>query len=158
MSDLELVSRLRCCNLKEVCDVPYKGLVIPARLTKVLDGDTVKVIILLGEHPLALKVRLAGIDAPETTLKGQTTQLEKDAGLAVKKYVCDLLQDIVYIKLTQLDKYGGRYVGNVYVTPSCAVKDDCVSKKLLALKYAKAYDGGKKALWEIKELEHITQR
>lgn len=160
MSESQLIERLKNCNINQVCDIPFKNIIIPARVTKVIDGDTIKVVILLGEHPLSIKVRLTGIDAPETTLKGNTTQLEKDAGLIVKEYVCGLLdlQSIVYVKLVQADKYGGRYVGHVYKTKKCIDCNTCISQRLLNLKYAKLYDGGKKSVWTDAELKHIVSR
>jgi endonuclease YncB( thermonuclease family) len=155
----DLTAMLRACNLNEVYDVPYKDLVTLARLVKVIDGDTIKVLILLGTQPLSLKVRLVGIDAPEVTLKGRTTLLEKTAGLVVKQYVFNLLKGSeVYIKLTKLDKYGGRYVGHVYKTQACVQNNNCISTQLLSLKYAKAYDGGKKITWETKDLEYIIKQ
>ena len=158
-SEHELINKLQCCSIDTACSVPYKNKVIPAKLIKVLDGDTIQVIILTGDYPYLIKVRLEGIDAPETSLKGTTTALEKQAGLKVKEYVKELTSSssIVYIKLTCIDKYGGRFVGKVYLSSQHAQKEKCLSSHLAALRYAKNYDGGKKSTWSVAELEEIMK-
>lgn len=143
----------------KVCDVPcvpHVGTIVPARLVKVYDGDTINVIIALGNNcPLAIKVRVVGIDAPEITKKGTTTQLEKDAGLFVRDYVNNLFQitEIVQIKLHCIDKYGGRYVGDVFLADNKTLSDH-----LLSLGYVKKYDGKTKTKWQEDELKKILNR
>lgn len=127
---------------KEISDVPFKGKMIKARLLKVIDGDTVCVAIFCG-HMLKLKVRLSDIDTPEMRPKNGDSCGESLAARKVKSYVESLLCDeLVTIKLTKLDKYGGRYVGHVYLSET-----ETLSQHLLNRGYAKRYDGRAKPPW-----------
>ena len=83
----------------------------------VVDGDTIDVVIDLGFDILfASRVRLAGIDTPESRTKDLA---EKALGLEAKEYLKKALKDAksVIIKTEKMDsseKYG-RILGWVYV-------------------------------------------
>ena len=83
----------------------------------VVDGDTIDVIIDLGFDILfASRVRLAGIDTPESRTKDLN---EKALGLEAKEYLKKQLKDAksVVIKTEKMDsseKYG-RILGWIYV-------------------------------------------
>jgi micrococcal nuclease len=83
----------------------------------VVDGDTIDVLIDLGFDILfASRVRLAGIDTPESRTKDLK---EKALGLEAKEYLKKYLKDAktVVIKTEKMDsseKYG-RILGWVYV-------------------------------------------
>ena len=83
----------------------------------VVDGDTIDVLIDLGFDILfASRVRLAGIDTPESRTKDL---VEKALGLESKEYLKKALKDAksVVIKTEKMDsseKYG-RILGWVYV-------------------------------------------
>jgi micrococcal nuclease len=83
----------------------------------VVDGDTIDVLIDLGFDILfASRVRLAGIDTPESRTKDLA---EKALGLEAKEYLKKALKDAksVIIKTEKMDsseKYG-RILGWVYV-------------------------------------------
>lgn len=147
--------KLLMLNTLTVSAVPRKGELIPAKLTKIIDGDTVICVILLGNHPLQIKVRFAGLDAPETKLRAGVSAKEKEAGLKVKRYVCSIFNrtDIIRIMLLDIDKYGGRYVGLI----SHPVYNKTLNDHLVEMKYAKVYDGGKKSAWTEVELDHIIR-
>lgn len=146
------IEQLRNLCLDNVCKIPRKDCVIPARIIKVVDGDTIHVAIMHGNLPLKFAIRVLGMDAPETKLKKGVTQLQKDAGLKVKNYVSQLLKenDIVNIKLTGIDKWGGRYLGEVYLSSS-----ESLTTHLLSRSYVKSYYGEKKSEWTLVELNHI---
>ena len=78
-------------------------------VTHVHDGDTIGV----GGRGIELKVRLAGIDAPETS-KG-----ERDAGQPYGQQAKRYLTDLVLNKSVTVDSYGfdldNRMIGVVYV-------------------------------------------
>ena len=78
-------------------------------VTHVHDGDTIGV----GGRGIELKVRLAGIDAPETS-KG-----ERDAGQPYGQQAKRYLTDLVLNKSVTVDRYGfdldNRMLGVVYV-------------------------------------------
>lgn len=86
-------------------------------VVKVVDGDTIDVIIDLGfDIMFASRVRLAGIDTPESRTKDKH---EKALGLESKKYLADRLKDAknIVIKTEKMDsseKYG-RILGWLYV-------------------------------------------
>ncbi len=83
---------------------PYRATVI-----SVVDGDTVKVEvqIWLGLYQ-KVKVRIAGIDAPEIT-KPKCTK-EKELGLKAKEFLESVIPQQSTINLTQIseDEFGGR--------------------------------------------------
>ena len=156
----DCVSKLMAIKIDDVHKIPKFGKVIPARLIEITDGDTAHVIILMGDEPMKLNIRICGIDAPETKLGDGRSQLHKDAGLKVKKYVCGLYNgiNIVYIKIVDLDKYC-RYVAEMYL-PQTSSSGDMVtlSKHLIDKKYAKVYDGKKaKEVWSVSDLEYIMR-
>ncbi len=87
------------------------------KVENVVDGDTIDVLIDLGFDILfASRVRLAGIDTPESRTKDLA---EKALGLEAKEYLKKHLKDAksVVIKTEKMDsseKYG-RILGWVYV-------------------------------------------
>jgi micrococcal nuclease len=87
------------------------------KIEGVVDGDTIDVLIDLGFDILfASRVRLAGIDTPESRTKDLK---EKALGLEAKEYLKKALKDAksVVIKTEKMDsseKYG-RILGWVYV-------------------------------------------
>jgi micrococcal nuclease len=87
------------------------------KVENVVDGDTIDVLIDLGFDILfASRVRLAGIDTPESRTKDVA---EKALGLEAKEYLKKALKDAksVVIKTEKMDsseKYG-RILGWVYV-------------------------------------------
>jgi micrococcal nuclease len=86
-------------------------------VTSVVDGDTIDVLIDLGFDILfSSRVRLAGIDTPESRTKDKA---EKILGLEAKEYLKKNLKDAksVIIKTEKMDsseKYG-RILGWVYI-------------------------------------------
>lgn len=87
------------------------------KVESVVDGDTIDVLIDLGFDILfASRVRLAGIDTPESRTKDLA---EKALGLEAKEYLKKALKDAksVVIKTEKMDsseKYG-RILGWIYV-------------------------------------------
>jgi micrococcal nuclease len=87
------------------------------KVENIVDGDTIDVVIDLGFDILfSSRVRLAGIDTPESRTKDLA---EKALGLEAKEYLKKALKDAkaVVIKTEKMDsseKYG-RILGWVYV-------------------------------------------
>lgn len=74
-----------------------------AKVVKVSDGDTITV---LTQNKESIKVRLYGIDAPET---------KQDFGKASKQYLSNLIAGrIVEVKSNGQDRYG-RVLGTIYL-------------------------------------------
>ncbi len=87
------------------------------KVENVVDGDTIDVLIDLGFDILfASRVRLAGIDTPESRTKDLA---EKALGLEAKEYLKKALKDAKSVvikteKMNSSEKYG-RILGWVYV-------------------------------------------
>ena len=112
------------------------------KVLKVVDGDTIDVDIDLGFNvSYTQRVRLAGIDTPESRTKDLK---EKALGLEVKDYLSKRLKDakVILIK-TELpdstEKYG-RILGWIYVDG----EKISVNENMIKEGYAWTYDGGTK--------------
>lgn len=117
----------------------------------VVDGDTIDVLIDLGFDILfASRVRLAGIDTPESRTKDLA---EKALGLEAKEYLKKHLKDAksVVIKTEKMDsseKYG-RILGWVYIDGDTESLND----KMINDGYAWGYMGETK----IKDFEALKK-
>jgi endonuclease YncB( thermonuclease family) len=118
-------------------------------IVKIVDGDTVDCIIDLGfDTMLEARVRLAGIDAPES----RTRDLEeKKFGLYAKEWLTSRLTGNIIIT-TEYDKEKGKY-GRVLGT--FWVDGVNLNHKMIVENVAVAYDGGNK---DELELMHLTNR
>jgi micrococcal nuclease len=121
-------------------------------VTKVVDGDTIDVVIDLGFSIMfASRVRLAGIDTPESRT---TDKVEKALGLESKKYLADRLKAAknVVIKTEKLDsseKYG-RILAWLYVDG----EGNSVNHEMIEKGYAWGYLGDTK----VKNFEELASR
>ena len=111
-------------------------------VTKVVDGDTIDVIIDLGfDIMFSSRVRLAGIDTPESRT---TDKAEKSLGLESKEYLKKNLKDAKPIvikteKMNSSEKYG-RILGWIYVNGDTESLND----KMINDGYAWGYLGDTK--------------
>jgi micrococcal nuclease len=111
-------------------------------VTNVVDGDTIDVIIDLGFDILfASRVRLAGIDTPESRTKDL---VEKALGLESKEYLKKYLKDAKSVvikteKMNSSEKYG-RILGWLYVNGDT----ESVNDKMINDGYAWGYMGDTK--------------
>ena len=112
--------------------------VYQAELDRVVDGDTVDVILDLGFNVKLHKqrVRLAGIDTPESRTRDLA---EKKLGLAAKERLKELCVGTFKIKSLGKGKYG-RILGIPYTEDG---QDIC--QMLIKEGHAVVYDGGKKS-------------
>jgi micrococcal nuclease len=122
------------------------------KVENVVDGDTIDVLIDLGFDILfASRVRLAGIDTPESRTKDLA---EKALGLEAKEYLKKALKDAksVVIKTEKMDsseKYG-RILGWVYINGDTVSLNDMMINDGYAWGYlgdtkVKDFDALKKA-------------
>jgi len=117
----------------------------------VVDGDTIDVVIDLGFDILfASRVRLAGIDAPESRT---TDKAEKALGIEAKEYLKKQLKDAksVVIRTEKMDsseKYG-RILGWVYING----ESESINNKMINDGYAWGYLGKTK----IKDFEVLKK-
>ncbi len=101
------------CIPADVNGEEMPGQNIPAVVTKVVDGDTIKVSAHIWPSvKVDTMVRIRGIDTPE--LRGNCP-LEKELAKKAKKFVEDNLAvgSVVYLTDVEHDKYGGRAVAKV---------------------------------------------
>ena len=109
-----------------------------ATLVKIVDGDTVDVLIDLGFNTTKKeRVRLLGIDTPESATKDLA---EKKLGLEAKEYITQWFVKNTPFRLqtTKDDKYG-RILG-VFT----GLDGKTLNTRLVDEGYAWAYDGGTK--------------
>ena len=109
-----------------------------ATLVKIVDGDTVDVLIDLGFNTTKKeRVRLLGIDTPESATKDL---VEKKLGLEAKEYIIQWFTKNTPFRLqtTKDDKYG-RILG-VFT----GLDGKTLNSRLVDEGYAWAYDGGTK--------------
>jgi micrococcal nuclease len=121
------------------------------KVENVVDGDTIDVLIDLGFDILfQSRVRLAGIDTPESRTKDLA---EKALGLEAKEYLKKALKDAksVVIKTEKMDsseKYG-RILGWVYINGDT----ESVNDKMINDGYAWGYMGDTK----VKDFEALAK-
>jgi micrococcal nuclease len=112
------------------------------KVTKIVDGDTIDVVIDLGfDISFTTRVRLAGIDAPESRTRDLA---EKALGLESKKYLADRLKSAKNIvvkteKINSTEKFG-RVLGWLYVDGL----DQSINLEMVDKGYAWKYLGATK--------------
>ena len=114
---------------------------VPALVTAVIDGDTLEVRarIWLGQE-VTTRVRLAGIDAPET--RSDCAQERVLAGRAAALLKARLGQPEVRLYDIVYGKYAGRILARVET-----VDGEDLGRALLAAGLARVYAGGRRAPW-----------
>ena len=112
-----------------------------AKVDRVVAGDTIDVTLDLGfDISYRGRARFHGITAPESRTRDA---VEKEAGLAAKRYVedwCSALDQKVIIQ-TSLDDRGkfGRILGRILNEDG-----ECLNDEMVSLGHAKPYHGGKR--------------
>lgn len=152
MGCCQSVNDISTVDADTVANFPGEGRSLQAQLIRVLDGDTIEVIVNLGVRemvPLRMKVRLSGIDAPEIH---SLNEAEKRAGNYVKKRLEQMLKGDLTVEFSGWDKFGGREIGIVYAN---GVN---VNNVLLEKGFVRAYGGEKKRPWKTAELLHILDK
>lgn len=124
-----------------------------AKVLRVVDGDTAYVAVKLPKFGLVkIKVRLVGIDAPETRTKNLA---EKDAGLRSKKELREMIEGkIVRLVAGSFDNFG-RVLGHLYTNG-----DTDVGKKLVEGGFASEAPDGQQIKWtgEVKTTEKKVRK
>ena len=113
------------------------------KIIKVIDGDTVDVLIDLGFKTFIKKrIRVYGINTPETRTRNPE---EKAKGLKAKARVCELLTQEgleIFLESHGVGKFG-RVIGSIsFGLPSNEKKD--LSDLLVLEGHAEEYYGGKR--------------
>jgi hypothetical protein len=125
-------------------------------IEKVVDGDTVKVIIDRGfEETKMVSVRLEGIDTPEmATMAGKVVYFVVDKRLKEAAREADDL----YLVMTDKDKYYGRMVGHIFWKNHKTGEVLTLAHYLAHHKLGKPYFGKKKEPFTEEELREIVKR
>jgi micrococcal nuclease len=111
-------------------------------VNKVVDGDTIDVVIDLGfDISFTSRVRLAGIDTPESRTKDLT---EKALGLESKKYLADRIKAAKNVvirteKINSSEKFG-RILGWLYLDG----ESNSINHEMIEKGYAWGYLGDTK--------------
>jgi micrococcal nuclease len=116
-----------------------------AKIEKVVDGDTVDLIVDLGfDVHHKIRVRLHGVDAPETRT---VNKAEKEAGLKAKEFVKSWSETHLTVLIETVkdknEKYG-RVLAKIYADEN---KSECLNERLISEGLAKAYFGDKKEVF-----------
>ena len=119
-----------------------------ASLLKVVDGDTVDLMVDLGfDVHHRIRVRLYGVNTPESRT---TNALEKAAGLKAKEFAHDWMEQNPVVVIQTLkdknEKYG-RILANVYLVTDTG-QELLVNKWMLTNGHAVPYDGKTKQLFD----------
>ena len=122
---------------------------------RVVDGDTIDADIDLGfDISLTKRIRLAGIDTPESRTKDLK---EKELGIDAKNWLKHQLEDAFDVvirteKPDSTEKYG-RIIGHLFING----QDESLNNQMITEGYALPYDGGTKDKdWE--PLREIRRR
>ncbi len=99
------------------------------KVVRVYDGDTIKAV----GYDIEIKVRLVGIDAPETS-KGKRKAGQPFGRKAEKQLAALVLNKLVDIKGYGLDRYG-RILGEIYID------GQNVNLTMVKAGYAEVYSG-----------------
>jgi micrococcal nuclease len=111
-------------------------------IVKIIDGDTLDVILDLGFNIFAKKrIRIYGINCPECRTRNKA---EKARGLAAKKFLRELLESFdgdIFINSKGLGKYG-RVLGEIKLQRPKEFRD--VAEAMIMAGHAEEYSEGKK--------------
>ncbi len=132
-----------------------------AKIVKVLDGDTVHIVCYDRHGDITkMNIRLSGIDTPEikTTpfiackARNYLISIATDVVVSIDDYrsskelqtLVDENKRIVYVKILGDDKYGGRYLAQLYQDSNMKIS---INEMMVSSGYARSYDGGAKQPW-----------
>ena len=126
----------RLCSLLDDMDYIYK-----IKVTRVVDGDTIDAEIDLGFNlKLNKRIRLYGINTPETRTRDKE---EKKRGIAAKErlqQIVDEQQNILFLKSMDQGKFG-RCIGVLFEQD---FDDQSINEVLVEEGHAVEYFGGKR--------------
>jgi endonuclease YncB( thermonuclease family) len=132
----------------------FEGLQCKAKVVKILDGDTVHVLIEYNNKIIRLVCRLFGIDTPEMSktpesakrARNRLLQLCTNCNIALDDMMdskvlntmikCNTL--LINVEFMGKEKYGRELV-NLY-----SENNECINELLIKENYAYSYTGGKK--------------
>lgn len=142
------ISQLENLDPNTVPKVPLQNVIIDARIVEVYDGDTVKIIVMLGDVPFFISLRLLGIDAPEIKKGKDKLPEENLAAIKVREHIKTMFpKQMGKVMFRDWDKYGGRILGDLYTLEGINVVETLIKEG-----WGRPYNGEKKKEWTLKEL------
>lgn len=121
-----------------------EGVKYDAKLTRVIDGDTVAYEAPWLPEPLKkeLSIRVFGVDTPEKSFRAKCPQ-EAKKGEEATEFTKGLVKKAqkVEVILLDWDKYGGRVLGDIILDGKS------LRKQLIDNGFARAYYGEAKTSW-----------
>lgn len=118
------------------------GLEATCKVVDVYDADTVTVVVPFEKKFYKVKCRLKNIDAAELRT---TDEKEKRVAIDGREFLKALiLNRTIWIRCGQWGKYGGRMIGELYLTADNMAKNYSINELLVQRKFAYRYDGKKK--------------
>ena len=115
---------------------------VPARVTRVIDGDTFKVEARVWPGITAqTNVRVRGVDTPEIR-RARCGEFERRRGRAARDFVRGVIGEHVWLVNVDHDKFGRRVVAGVLLADG---RD--LATLLLATGHALPYRGGRRPKW-----------
>ena len=115
---------------------------VPARVKRVIDGDTFKVEAGVWPGIIAqANVRVRGIDTPEIR-RAKCGEYERRRGLAAREFVRRVIGEQVWLVNVTHGKFGRRVVASVLLADG---RD--LATLLLATGHALPYRGGRRPKW-----------
>ena len=116
---------------------------VPARVTRVIDGDTFKVEARPWPGIVAqASVRVRGVDTPETGRRARCGDYERRRGRAAREFVRGVIGEQVWLINVSYGKYARRVIASVWLADG---RD--LATLLLATGHALPYRGGRRPSW-----------
>ena len=135
--NIELISELESLDCSNMPLFSFDGIKTYARCVKNYDADTVTLVLKQNSEFIKINCRIVGIDSPEMRSKNAELKAHAYAG---KQFLSELiLNKIVFVEITNFDKYG-RALINLY---TCDTKEN-IKDMLIEKKFAIAYNGDTK--------------
>ena len=138
-----LVGFVFLCLVLPVHAAP-EGKIYAAKITRVVDGDTVEFEAPFLPPPLkqVLSIRVLGVDTPEKPPRNKCEK-EGTAALAASAFTKKKIAEakVLQIELVEWDKYGGRVLGDVIID------GQRLSQLLIQNGHARPYFGEAKQSW-----------
>ncbi len=115
---------------------------VPARVKRVIDGDTVKVEARLWPGIIAqINVRVRGVDTPEIR-SAKCGEYERQRGRAARDFVRGIIGKNVWLINVTHGKFGRRVVASVWLADG---RD--LATLLIATGHGRPYRGGRRSKW-----------
>jgi endonuclease YncB( thermonuclease family) len=144
--ELKRLQEVGGCTSDNTPWLTLSGTESPCKVVSVYDADTVTVALPFGGSCYQVKCRLKGIDAAEIRTKNEE---EKKVGLDGKKFLANLiLEKTVWIRCGDWGKYGGRMIGELFLTHKDMLEGRSINEMVVKQGLAYYYDGKKKKAFE----------